>query len=89
MPYVFTPPAAFEWPDIWLRQDMRGRFYFLMEPIRAAAEACGIPEEDLDRQTATTIAAEWYRHHLRHGGRHFPLADRWLADLEAQSDRTH
>lgn len=59
-----------------------------MEPIRAAAEACGIPENELDRQTATTIAAVWYRHHLRQGGRRFPLADRWLADLEARTPAT-
>ncbi|MBQ0942213.1 hypothetical protein KAK07_02565 [Ideonella sp. 4Y16] len=85
MPHVFTPPTGYSWCDIWLRQDMHGNYYFLMEPIRAAAFANGIAEEALDRQTATAIAAGWYRHHLRQGGQRVALADRWLFDLEGRT----
>lgn len=78
---VMIPPnLAFEDAMI-LKHPAGSGVLFRMEPIRIIASVSGVPPEDLDQRTATTILALWYDWHLQHGGVHDPVADAWLLEV--------
>jgi hypothetical protein len=74
------PDLAFEDAMI-LRHPAGTRVLFRMDPIRVIATVSGVPPEELDQRTATTILALWYDWHLQHGGSHDPVADAWLLEV--------